>query len=218
MYQARLWLAQGNIAAAGDWMSAAQSQSLPASIFYPPNIQRVTQARLLIAQRKTEAALSLLRKLLGEPRNLLTVEAFALLALARQTHGDSVHAILALEQALTLAEAENRLHVFLDLGQPMGKLLATFCEAHPNHIFAHRLLTEMSMSPKLSSPVESLSEREVEILRLIVTGHSNDEIAQALTLAVSTVKWYINTLYSKLHVKTRGQAIARAHELKLIGN
>jgi len=56
------------------------------------------------------------------------------------------------------------------------------------------------------------------VLRLIVAGHSNEEIAQTLTIALSTVKWYINTLYGKLHVKTRSQAIARTHELKLLAD
>jgi len=51
---------------------------------------------------------------------------------------------------------------------------------------------------------------------LIVAGKSNEEIAHALTIAVSTVKWYVNTLYGKLHVKTRAQAIARTRELKLL--
>jgi LuxR family maltose regulon positive regulatory protein len=56
------------------------------------------------------------------------------------------------------------------------------------------------------------------VLRLIVAGHSNEEIAQTLTIAMSTVKWYVNTLYSKLHVKSRSQAIARTHELRLLGD
>ena len=63
---------------------------------------------------------------------------------------------------------------------------------------------------------DPLSEREVEVLQLIVAGRSNKEIADELVLAVSTVKWYINALYGKLHVKSRSQAIARAHELDLL--
>jgi DNA-binding CsgD family transcriptional regulator len=55
----------------------------------------------------------------------------------------------------------------------------------------------------------------LEILGLIMAGHSNQEIADTLFLALSTVKWYINVIYGKLQVKTRSQAIAKAHDLGL---
>jgi LuxR family maltose regulon positive regulatory protein len=149
---------------------------------------------------------------------LLNVEALGTLALARQAQGDSVHSMLTLEQALTLAEAENRVRAFLDLGYPLAKLLARFCETHPQHEYAHTLLAVFPTYSESAPPIEPLSEREVEVLRLIVAGYSNEEIANTLTLAMSTVKWYVNTLYSKLHVKTRSQAIARVHELKLLAD
>jgi LuxR family maltose regulon positive regulatory protein len=215
-YQARIWLTQGNVAAAVDWMRSMQDQQYPPSMFYPHTIQEVTQARTLLAQRKTETAIAILTRLTAAPPDLLTVEALALLALARQSQGDSVHAILALEQALSLAQAENRIRTFFDLGSPMVKLLTRFCEAYPEHEYTHQLLNTLPTGPQTTPLIDPLSERELEVLRLIVAGHSNDEIAQILTLALSTVKWYINTLYSKLHVKTRSQAIARTHELKLL--
>lgn len=209
-YQARIWLAQGNITAAAAW--ARSVQPLSTSMFYPNNIQKVTLARVLLAQRKTDDAVALLTSLTTEPVNLLTVETLALLALARQAQGDGVHALLAIEQALTLAESENRIRVFLDLG--MTKLLARFLESHPENTFAQKVLA--LFRPDSPPQIDPLSERELEILRLIVAGYSNDEIAQQLTLALSTIKWYINVLYSKLQVKTRSQAIARAHDLKLV--
>ncbi|HEX2915773.1 MAG TPA: tetratricopeptide repeat protein [Chloroflexia bacterium] len=64
--------------------------------------------------------------------------------------------------------------------------------------------------------IEPLGEREMEILRLIAAGLSNREIAEKLVIAVSTVKWYINTIYGKLEVDTRTKAIARARQLKLV--
>ena len=63
---------------------------------------------------------------------------------------------------------------------------------------------------------EALSERELEVLRLIVEGCSNREIADRLFLALSTVKWYINAIYGKLQVESRTKAIARARELNLV--
>lgn len=208
-YQARIWLNQGNVSAAYEWMQEMTPTSM--SIFYPTNIPNVTQARVLLAKRKFDDAISLLTKLNSEPQNLLSVEILALLALTRQAQGDSTHAQLALAQALKLAEAENRRRVFLELGAPMAKLLA-----QTEHPYASVLLALFDEQP--SQGIDPLSERELAILRLIVVGYSNDEIARHLTLALSTVKWYINVLYGKLHVKTRSQAIARAHELKLLSN
>jgi LuxR family maltose regulon positive regulatory protein len=215
-YRARLWLTQGKIAAADVWMQDTARKELPLSLFYPVQIQDVTEARALLARRKTDEAIALLTGLTKAPQHLLTVEVLALLALARQANGDSVNALLTLEQALALGAAENRIRVFLDLGVGMAKLVARFCEAHPDNDFARKLLAAFPVQGSESLAVEALSEREIEVLRLIVAGQSNDEIAETLTLAVSTVKWYINVLYGKLHVKTRSQAIARAHELKLV--
>lgn len=63
--------------------------------------------------------------------------------------------------------------------------------------------------------IEPLSERELEILRLIITGHTNQAIADQLIVALSTVKWHINNIYSKLGVRTRSQAIAEARRLEI---
>jgi predicted ATPase/DNA-binding CsgD family transcriptional regulator len=79
--------------------------------------------------------------------------------------------------------------------------------------------TQKSSVPFIAQPADSperLNERELEILRLIARGLSNHEIANQLVLAVSTVKWYINNIFGKLHVGNRTQAVARARELKLL--
>jgi LuxR family maltose regulon positive regulatory protein len=64
--------------------------------------------------------------------------------------------------------------------------------------------------------VEPLSARELEILRLIADGHSNQAIAGRLVIAVSTVKRHINNIYGKLDVQSRTQALVRARELQLL--
>ncbi|HEX2619256.1 MAG TPA: LuxR C-terminal-related transcriptional regulator, partial [Phototrophicaceae bacterium] len=222
-YQTRIWLNQGhhlaNRSAIQNWLitSRQQADDLSLSLYYPVTIRPVTQARVLLAQHHVDEAVKLLTTLLNQPHDLLTVEVQGLLALARQEQSNHVHALLALEQALALAEAEQRLRVLLDLGTPLIRLLAAFYADHPDHTFATALLgyfSDTAAAP--SASIDSLRDREREVLRLIVAGYSNDEIAQSLTLAVSTVKWYINTLFGKLQVKTRSQAIARAHDLNLL--
>ena len=82
-------------------------------------------------------------------------------------------------------------------------------------------MTRISPQPRDDNPtplVEPLTDRELEILRLLVKRLSNDEIAQALTLSVSTVKWYVKQIFGKLNVHSRAEAVARAAQLGLLGD
>ena len=61
-----------------------------------------------------------------------------------------------------------------------------------------------------------MSERELEVLRLVAAGMSNSEISHTLFVALSTVKKHINNVYRKLDVNSRTRAVARARELNLL--
>jgi len=83
--------------------------------------------------------------------------------------------------------------------------------------------TETAAAPATASPtlthpdlLDPLTEREADVLRLIVAGHSNKEIAATLVMTVSTIKWYASQIYSKLGVHSRAQAMVRAQELHLV--
>jgi predicted ATPase/DNA-binding CsgD family transcriptional regulator len=91
----------------------------------------------------------------------------------------------------------------LDLNQSARHLLALLAGAQPGTITNQAL-------------PDPLTERELEILRLMAEGYTNREIADRLVLALSTVKWYIKQIYSKLAVDNRTRAAARARELKLL--
>jgi LuxR family maltose regulon positive regulatory protein len=152
------------------------------------------------------------------------IKILALLALAFQAQGNVDRALSTLERALSLAEPEGYVRTFIDEGEPMAALLrralAQSADAArpfaPN--YATRLLAAFGR-PAASAPpglVEPLSEREMDVLRLVVAGLSNPQIAEELVIAVSTVKSHINHLYGKLGVSSRAQAIARAQALHLL--
>ncbi len=81
-------------------------------------------------------------------------------------------------------------------------------------------LDDLEAQPPVSGEnqtlTEPLSERELELLRLVSEGRSNREIAAALFLAVGTVKWYLKQINGKLGVNSRTQAIAQARKLNLL--
>jgi LuxR family maltose regulon positive regulatory protein len=159
------------------------------------------------------------------------IEILSLQALALQARGDLTAALAALTSALALAAPEGYIRLFVDEGAPMAALLR---EAHARGIipvYVAQLLAAFSrtegrglrtesihsvLSPQSSALVEPLSERELEVLRLIADGHSNQSIADRLIIAVGTVKKHINNIYGKLDVQSRTQALARARALHLL--
>ncbi|MEJ2557980.1 MAG: response regulator transcription factor [Anaerolineae bacterium] len=77
-------------------------------------------------------------------------------------------------------------------------------------------VSESKTHPPTQPLVEPLSQRELEVLRLLTTGFSTPEVAQELFIAVSTVRSHVKSIYSKLNVHKRKDAIQRAKELKLL--
>jgi LuxR family maltose regulon positive regulatory protein len=187
------------------------------------------------APEQIQAALHLLDRLLAAAeaggRMGSAIEIMSLQALAVQAQGDLAPALAALARALALAAPEGYIRLFVDEGAPMAALLR---EAHARGIaptYVAKLLAAFPrtedrglrtesfhsvLSPQPSALIEPLSERELEVLRLIAGGHSNQAIADRLVVAVGTVKKHINNLYGKLDVQSRTQALVRARELKLL--
>jgi LuxR family maltose regulon positive regulatory protein len=235
--QALLWLNQGNLPAAAAWARAHAPADYD-GISYMREIEYLTLARVLVATGDADAALRLLNRVLAaaerEQRPGSVLKARALQALALHAAGQAAPARAALRDALEQAAPEGFVRSFVDLGEPMASLLAQSGErgarnsqlsgyvrrlleafaatAHPQHSQADALRSPLS-DPRL---VEPLSARETEVLRLIARGDSNQEIAEALVVALSTVKKHINGVYGKLGVRSRTQALARARELGLL--
>jgi LuxR family maltose regulon positive regulatory protein len=153
---------------------------------------------------------------LGNALHILTVK-----AVVYHAQGDPERAFATLEQALELAEPEGYVRVFVDEGAPMARLLHRMLTRSSASAYVRRLLEALGESVKIeprtaSKLIDDLSQRELEVLRLIVEGATNQEIARELVLTVNTVKRHISNIFGKLHVSNRAQAIARARELNLL--
>ena len=243
-FRVRLWLSQGDIATASQWMQTS-GMRVEGDIALSQEVGFITLARVLIAQGEYERTLALLARLLvateAGGRMGRVIELLALQALALQAHGRETEALGALERALLLAEPEGYIRIFVDEGLPMETLLrAAHARSSAPH-YVEMLLAAFPHDDKLTrwqgdkvtaihdqtvilspphlvtpSLVEPLSERELEVLQLLVAGLSNQEIASRLVVALSTVKKHLNNVYTKLEVESRTQATARARELHLV--
>ena len=187
----------------------------------------LSQVRLLLAQERKAEAAELLR--MRDERasragwQFAVVETRALQTLAAPTPDE---ALATLAEALTLAEPEGYVRVFIDLDEPMAELLRQAASQGVAPEYASRLLRAFDaartagrpQAPPSPSPlVEPLSARELDILRLLADGLTNDEIARALFLSVNTVKTHLKAIYGKLGVHTRREATAEARRLRLVG-
>jgi LuxR family maltose regulon positive regulatory protein len=214
----QLALAQNDLATALYW-SEQVKEPADAYLLYPR--LGLTPARLLLAQNeKTEAAERL--KGLFETASQAgwgsgAIEVRALQALAAATPTDALH---FLEETLKMVQPEGFIRTFVDKGEPMKALLERL-RSQGGELKAY-ILTILSAfgQPCRASPsqllVEPLSERELDVLRLVAQGMSNGEIAKRLVVSVGTVKTHVHSILDKLGVASRMQAVARAKELALL--
>lgn len=222
--QVEYWLAQDWLRPAVDWASEALSsgvlesrpeseaaQLAAARVFLvkgdPPSLEKVLQCITRLIQSAEK-----------EGRSGVLIEALALKALTSMRRGDLPSAMPPLERALRLAEPEGYTRLFADLGLPMARLLQ---EARSRGVMPPMVddLLE-AFSGDLSNPAgmplpEPLTIREQEILQRIAAGLTNREIAEAFVISPETVKKHLGSIYGKLGVSSRTQAVAKARELRL---
>jgi len=228
--QARIWLAQGNMDAAVRWARTLKP-TIDGELDYQHYQEHLSLARVFIAQGKPDEALMLLERLLvsaeehermGEVIVILAIQALAL-----QAQGNDDQAVRVITRSLSLAEPEGYIRTFVDEGLAMARLLYEILSRGMQQEYVRNLLAafptleaaEPASQEHLkhgSVTIEALSERELEVLRLIAGGFSNQEIAQELVLALDTVKGHTRKIYGKFGVHSRTQAVAIAQTLGLL--
>ncbi len=234
----RVLLAQGDVAAARRWV-----RSGGVSIAQEPVLWRAAEylalARVLTADGQAEAALPLLHRLRtiavaggcrGLEAEICLVQAVALHAtrddLAARANVHAALAVIVPDEFVRLFADEGRPIIAL-LGQINGEIRRGRHADAPYRGYVPRLLAmltgEQAIPVTLEPPVqttqtliEPLTEREREIVRLIASGCSNQDIARELFVGVSTVKWHLLNIYGKLQVQSRTQAVAHARQLGLV--
>jgi LuxR family maltose regulon positive regulatory protein len=229
-YRAWLALDDGDLRPAQAWLDRT-GRGDDDSIDLAHLLDYTVLARVRLAANEPDRALRLLERLrqlaesAGHGRS--AIEILILTARAWQATGDHSQALEVLRRAIELAEPEGYIRIFVDedvrwlladcrvliARQPdrsrllnyLDRLLAAFPQLESHG----QLLTASSQPPVLS-------DRELEVLRLIAAGQSNEEIAQRLIISLGTVKAHTSNIYRKLDVRGRAQAIVKARELNLL--
>ncbi len=227
--RARIWIAQGRLGDALGW-AREQGLSVDDDLSYLREFEHITLARVLMAryqderaERSVHEAIRLLDRLLraaeeGE-RAGSVIEILVLRALAYQRHGDIPAALSCLERAVTLAEPEGYVRVFADEGPPMASLLRVAARQQTVGNYVRQLLAAVTETeqngPVKQALIEPLSERELDVLRLLGTELDGPAIARELMVSLNTVRTHTKHIYAKLAVTNRRAAVRRAAELDL---
>ena len=181
----------------------------------------------MILQEQPREALTFLEPLLAavaaKGRWGLAIEILALQAAAYELLGQRERALRQLEGALRRAEPEGYVRLFVEIGDPMARLLYQAADEGLFPEYAGRLLS--AFPEPLSAPqarraraalIEPLSARELEVLGAIAEGLTNQETAQRLCISERTVKWHASNIYGKLQVSNRTEAVAKAQSLGIL--
>jgi LuxR family maltose regulon positive regulatory protein len=239
--RARLALAHGEVTDAAHWVQA-RGLDVEDQPSYPREHEYLVLARVLVAQGDPERALGLLERLRAEAaaqgRTGSVIEVRTLQALALDASGDQAGALDVLAEAVALGAPEGYLRVFVDEGPPMAalfrELLARRRRTRPATVAAPRdhlarlveafEQADLPIRPTAShgrvvapGMVEPLTARELEVLRLLAAGKSNQAIARQLVVTLDTVKSHVGRILAKLGAANRTEAVARARDLGLLG-
>jgi LuxR family maltose regulon positive regulatory protein len=232
---ARLALAQGDIDTARRWLRSSDEQPFGPAMFLWLEVPSVTQARVLVATGSDES-LALARELLATLRSAVKaqhnvwqmIDILVLESLALDKQGRAEEAFSVLTRALTLAEPGGWIRPFLEPGREMAELLQRLGGRQHDRAYVDMLLSAFPnqilpdtgarinawASPRQAAPgprpVETLTNREQQILDLLAERLRDKEIAARLSISTQTVNFHLKNIYRKLDVSNRREAAAKA--------
>jgi LuxR family maltose regulon positive regulatory protein len=234
--QAWLWFAQGDLTALHDWMRQ-HSAHLEGPIGYERQAEALMFCRFCIARerqepdstdmsRVTQMLQSLCHSAEADARVGDLITALALLALALAVGAPDVENE-PLARALALAEPEGYIRTLADEGDALHALvqahrarLPTGAVSQQTRAYLAQLLAAWGSAGEpgvdLGVPAESLSKRELAVLRLMAEGYSVEGMANQLVISSHTVRTHIRNIYAKLQTHNRIQALTVARTLRLI--
>ncbi len=213
--RARVWILQGRLTEAREWVAAQNLDELS----YLQEFTHITLARLLLAEREFSDAEGLLGRLADAAeaggRSGSLVEILVLQALARHADGRVDDALAALDRALSRAEGERSIHVFIDEGAPMLQLLRRATGSDLVRMLSQHLRD--TGAADTGAPIaDPPSDRELHVLRLLATELSGPQIAAELHVSLNTMRTHTKHIFLKLAVNERSEAVRRAEQLGLI--
>ena len=229
-WQTRIWLASDQPEKAIQWLHDNEAQrSINQTIPYVDKIQFINLARIYLLNNNPEKAIEVLEKTLPSMKSAgdlsRVISILIQLALAWYAENETKKAEQVLTDALILTQPLGFLRTFVDEGPQMESLLK---KIHPEDEVLKKYIREIleifsqdknqDLSGKQQALIEPLSDRELEVLDLIASGLSNQQIASELFLSLNTIKVHTRNIYQKLGVNSRTQAIAEARDKNIIAS
>jgi len=227
---AELALRQTNSSVAQAWANTFVPRKLNAHYFF--YLPEFTYAKVLLSKNTKEdtsksfIVLTDLEDFSRKTHNhLILIPALALQSIILEKQGDIHAALNKLEEAVLLSKPGGSIRLFIDLFPELEKVLLLMIEENTEVNYIHKILEakpqeengkpQVSIQP-VSTEVDPLSLREIEVLEHLSQGLRNKEIAEILFVAPDTVKKHLRNVFSKLDVNNRINAVRKARELGII--
>jgi LuxR family maltose regulon positive regulatory protein len=221
--KARIEVKRGDLDAGARWANA-QGLSPHDELSYVREFEHITLAAVLLARGSDDAieqAAGLLRRLFTAAddghRDGSAIEILVLLAVAESRAGDGAAASMSLSRALALAEPQGYVRTFLDAGPALTDLLRPLAVGSDG--YAARILASARSAPSRrrsrSTDPDQLSDRELDVLRLLRSDLSGPDVARELHVSLNTLRTHTKHIYTKLGATNRREAVTRAAELGL---
>jgi len=227
--EAELALRSGRMEQARSWAAGVAPQ-IGALSLHQNSWTLYTYVRFLLAEKRTAEALHQLAAMAHTAQETgcqgRLAQILILQALGHKAMGDQDRAAEDLARALSLAAPENNYRLFIDEGEEIISILSRLRHLAPDFVAAVIAAIQkeapaakeddVGTGEQTAGIVERLSKRELEILRLVDAGFTNQEIAVKLVITLGTTKWHLNNIFGKLGVDNRLRAVHRSRELGIL--